>query len=56
MTIKNISHIKVDKDVALTLSIYCKLNDKIMVELASEILRAYLKDFDEKLKMIGRGK
>ena len=46
------SNIKVNKDIALALSIYCKLNNVRMVDFANEVMGSKLKDFEEKLKVM----
>lgn len=47
---KNPVNIKVDKEIALTLSVYCKLNSIKMIDFTNEVISSRLDMFKERLK------
>ena len=52
MHTKNSANIKVDRDIALTLSIYCKINRITMFDFTNEVLSSQLEEFKDKLKVM----
>ena len=52
MQTKNPVNIKVDRDIALTLSIYCKLNKIRMFDFTNQLLSSELEPFKDKLKVM----
>jgi len=52
MITQNSVNIKVDRDIALTLSIYCKLNKIRMFDFTNEVLSSELEQFKDKLKVM----
>ncbi|MCH7518118.1 MAG: hypothetical protein IH964_03730 [Candidatus Dadabacteria bacterium] len=51
---RKVTNIKLNQDLAILLSIYCKLNRIKMVDFTNEVMGSKLKDFEEKLKMMRR--
>jgi hypothetical protein len=52
MQTKNPVNIKVDRDIALTLSIYCKINRIKMFDYTNEVLGSQLEGFKDKVKVM----